>query len=366
MSEKRMKITFATDKDDFFDDLKEEANHYFTSKRISIYGNTFMYLKVLFLLLVYLMVYLTPFLFNVSQNQIFACYIFLGVWGLFLGVNVGHDAAHNSLFKQKKYNKWFMYIFDLLGLSSFNWKNRHVKGHHQYSNIMHYDPDIQQSPIVKIFPQDTHRVFHRFQWLYMPIVYAIFIPRWIFYRDFKDIFYEKIGGFNNRPYPSKEVIRMVLLKIVYITYIIILPSLVSGYGISVFIYAFLMLMVSSSLTILVVILTTHMLEHSEFPEPDENGVMPYSWAEHQMMTTSDYATNSFIITHLFGGFNHHVVHHLFQHVCHIHYPELTKIVVRVAAKHGIKYQSHRYILPAIYSHLKLLYNNGKQTNTLQV
>ena len=107
---------------------------------------------------------------------------------------MGHDAAHNSLFKTKKYNQWFMYIFDLLGLSSFNWKNRHVSGHHVFSNIMEYDPDIQQSAVVKIFPQDKTRSFHRFQWIYMPFIYAIFIPRWVFYRDFKDIFYTRIGG----------------------------------------------------------------------------------------------------------------------------------------------------------------------------
>ena len=62
-----------------------------------------------------------------------------------------------------------------------------------------------------------------------------------------------------------------------------------------------MLMISSSLTIVVVILTTHMLEDSEFPEPDENGMMPYSWAKHQILTTSDYATKSFLITHLLEG-----------------------------------------------------------------
>ena len=40
-----------------------------------------------------------------------------------------------------------------------------------------------------------------------------------------------------------------------------------------------MLMISSSLTIVVVLLTTHMLEDSEFPEPDENGMMPYIFGQ---------------------------------------------------------------------------------------
>ena len=55
----------------------------------------------------------------------------------------------------------------------------------------------------------------------------------------------------------------------------------------VIIWAMVLLMVCSSLTIAVVLLTTHMLEDSYFPEPDENGLMPYSWSKHQMLTTSD-------------------------------------------------------------------------------
>ena len=359
MNDQKIKITFPKEDDGFFDELKKEVYAYFISNNISIYGNKFMYIKIAFLFTIYILIYLLPFIFKLSQNQIFVSYIFLGIWSLFLGVNIGHDAAHNALFKNSKYNTLFMYIFDFLGLSSFNWKNRHVKGHHKYSNIMYYDPDIQQSNVVKIFPQDRSRSFHRYQWLYMPFIYAIFIPRWIFYRDFKDIFFKKIGGFYNRPFPIKEIFKMVIFKISYVTYLVFIPYWLLSFEIKVFVLAFLMLMISSSLTIVVVLLTTHMLEDSEFPEPDENGMMPYSWAKHQILTTSDYATKSFLITHLFGGFNHHVIHHLFQHICHVHYPALTKILEKVASKHNITYQSHRYILPAIFSHVKLLYNNGK-------
>ena len=47
-----------------------------------------------------------------------------------------------------------MHVFDFLGLSSYNWKKRHVGGHHIFPNIMS-DPDIQQSKVVKIYPQDS-------------------------------------------------------------------------------------------------------------------------------------------------------------------------------------------------------------------
>ena len=364
MSEQFKTIKFPPEEDGFYAKLREEVNAYFAETNQSIYGNGWMFLKVAALLGIYGVVFSFLFVSNLSPEYVLLCYAFLGIWGVFLGVNVGHDAAHNALFKISWYNRIFMHVFDFLGLSSFNWKNRHVSGHHVYSNIMEYDPDIQQSAVVKIFPQDQRRNFHRFQWIYMPFIYAIFIPRWVFYRDFKDVFYDRIGGFNNRPYPISEVMKMVLFKLLYLVYMVVLPCLMSGFSFGFFIGALSLLMVCSSLTIVVVLLTTHMLDDSCFPEPDEQGLMPYSWSKHQMHTTSDYATESAVVTHLFGGFNHHIIHHLFQHICHIHYPALTRILIRVAGEYGVPYRSKKYILPAMYSHFKLLYNNGLRSELI--
>ena len=79
---------------------------------------------------------------------------------------------------------------------------------------------------------------------------------------------------------------------------VFLPHWITDLPISVFLWGFLLLMICSSLTIVVILLTTHMLEDSNFPDPDENGVMPFSWAKHQVLTTSDYATDSLVVTHL--------------------------------------------------------------------
>ena len=121
MTDQFRNITFPAEDDGFFAELREEVNAYFKNNGKSIYGNTSMYLKIAGLLIVYMFVFSIPFIFPVKPIHIFMLFLFRD-WGVFLGVNVGHDAAHNSLFKNKKYNQWFMYIFDLLGLSSFNWK----------------------------------------------------------------------------------------------------------------------------------------------------------------------------------------------------------------------------------------------------
>ena len=153
MNDQKIKITFPKEDDGFFDELKKEVYAYFISNNISIYGNKFMYIKIAFLFTIYILIYLLPFIFKLSQNQIFVSYIFLGIWSLFLGVNIGNDAAHNALFKNSKYNTLFMYIFDFLGLSSFNWKRPIVKATYFFKKnifkISIKDPSWNKNSIYK-------------------------------------------------------------------------------------------------------------------------------------------------------------------------------------------------------------------------
>ncbi len=364
MNTESNQIRFLPEENEFLSDLRQEVKKYFTRTGKERFGDQRMHFKVVIMFVVYFGLYAAMLLGSSNVTYLFIWYAVIGVWGVFLGLNVGHDAAHNALFKTRKFNRWFLHVFDLLGTNSFNWKNRHVGAHHLYPNIMDYDSDIQQSSVVKIFPNDQHRSFHRFQWFYMPIVYMVYIFRWVVYRDFKDIFSQKIGGFQNRPYPKREVMKMLLFKAVYAGYIVVIPWSILDHSLHVLVGAFFVLTVFASLTITMVLLSTHVGEHANFPAPDENGFMSHSWSMHHMKTAGDFSTNSKLVTHLFGGFNHHVIHHLFQHICHIHYPELTTILQAVARKHGVEYRSEKHMFAAMYSHFKLLYNNGSSERSI--
>ena len=362
MSDAFALITFPPERDEFYADLRKEVSAYFKNAGHTHFGNRQMHVKVAVMFAVYFGLYACMLSASPSVEMLLVWYATIGVWGVFLGLNVGHDAAHFALFKSRKWNKVFLHVFDLLGTNSFNWKNRHVGAHHLFPNIMDHDSDIQQSDVVKIFPKDKHRSIHKVQWLYMPVVYMIYIFRWVVYRDFKDIFSPRLGGFDNRQYPAREIVKMLLFKLGYLGYIMVVPKLVLGFSWGQVFGAFVLLTVFASLTITMVLLSTHVGEHANFPEPDADGVMPHSWSHHHMLTAGDFATESALVTHLFGGFNHHVIHHLFQHICHIHYPALTKILIRVAAKHGVEYRSEKHMFLAMYSHFKLLYNNGNPIN----
>ena len=136
-------LYFQKETDTFYSDLKQEVNNYFKENKKSIYANSFFFFKAILFISIYIISYLSIYVFGESIYYLFFIYPFIGVWGVFLGLNVGHDAAHNAVFKKRKYNLILLYVFDLLGTNSYNWKNRHVGAHHLYPNIMNYDSDIQ-------------------------------------------------------------------------------------------------------------------------------------------------------------------------------------------------------------------------------
>lgn len=353
-------LKFSPENTDFYKELKTRIDHYFVSNNISTKANQKMLSKLIIMGLIYSLSYASIYMFGGNLLHLFIIYGFIGSWSVLLGLNMGHDAAHNAIFTKNKHNKYLLLIFELLGTSSYNWKNRHLGAHHVFPNVMDYDSDIQQSNIVKIFPEDKPTKIHFFQHLYMPFIYMFYIIRWLIYRDFKDVLSSNIGVFDNSNYPQREVYKMILSKLFYFFYLVILPSYFLELSFLTVSLAFFFLTICGSLTITLALLSTHVGENANFPAPDKNGVLPYSWSYHQVMTASDFGTENKLINLLFGGFNHHVIHHLFPHICHAHYPQLTPILKETCQKYNLPYRSEKHLAMAIISHFKLLKQNGRR------
>lgn len=97
----------------------------------------------------------------------------------------------------------------------------------------------------------------------------------------------------------------------------------------------------------------------EFLEKEKNGKVAGSWAAQQIATTADFAHNSFFWTHVSGGLNYQVVHHLFPGVNHTHYPALAPIIKRIADKYGVKYYAYSSFWTALADHFKHLHRMGR-------
>ena len=77
-----------------------------------------------------------------------------------------------------------------------------------------------------------------------------------------------------------------------------------------------------------------------------------------MNTTVDFARDSKWISWYIGGLNFQVEHHLFPKICHIHYPEIAKIVKQTAQECGIPYLENETFGQALRSHIITLKRLG--------
>ena len=79
-----------------------------------------------------------------------------------------------------------------MGANSYIWKIRHIRLHHNYPNVMGWDSDIEQSDIARIFPHGSYSKMHKYQHIYLPLLYPFYLINWLLIRDFKDFFNKKI------------------------------------------------------------------------------------------------------------------------------------------------------------------------------
>lgn len=353
----KQKIIFPSEPDSFYSDTKRLVKEYFNSEDLNKYGENKIIAKFIILKTIFWILYGLIFFFDSHIAILFGVYAILGPLSIILAINISHDAVHGVAHKNRQWNKYFCKQMDIIGANSYAWTKRHQFGHHTFPNTLDKDPDLTQTEVVKILPDATHRAFHKYQHIYVPFLYALYTINWIFIRDFKDFFSPKS---KIQKIPTIEYIKLFGFKALYLMIHVGLPWYFTSYTIGQILCAFLILHVAASYFLTIALVPSHVSEHSVFVTPDQSGKMPYSWSHHQMVTTTDFATKSKLITWIFGGFNHHVCHHLFPKVSHVHYAALTPIIKKMAQKHGIPYTHENSLWSAYISHYNLLKNNGKK------
>ncbi|MEZ4853329.1 fatty acid desaturase [Flavobacterium sp.] len=342
-------------KDDFFKKMiKEVQEKVLTNKNIqrkNIY-------KALFLLFLFCVFYACILLFGNTTKLLFLFYILMGFSMIVLFVNSFHDAAHNAVFFSKKQNRWFCYVLELFGSNSEIWIQRHILLHHPFPNVQNWDCDIKQSDLVRLFPNSKWYHFHKYQHIYMWFLYPFYTLIWLFSRDFKDFFGTK-DNYLKRVYtiPKIEYVKLFVSKLFMLFYMLGIPYLVLDQKFSTIFLAWFAMHLCSSVVGVVALISTHVDEEAVFPMPPEDGKMSMTWVEHQLTVTKDFSAGNPIADFLYGGFTHHVAHHLFPTVGHTYYPKITPIIRKYAATYNMPYTCYP-VFHAIRSHFRLLKNSG--------
>lgn len=352
------KVHFQPEPDLFFRTVRERVDAYFRTSGRSTYANPFFYLKALLLLGLYAGMYAVVITTD-TPGWALTAMILMGPLAILSGINIAHDAAHGAISRRQWVNHLAVRLFDVLGANAYMWQKRHVYSHHNYPNILNKDADLKQNPLVRIFPHDTYRPAHRYQYLYAPFLYLLYTLNWLYVRDFKDFFARDIGSLHIHKRNTREFVRLLISKAVYVGYVLVVPLLFSVLSWQQVCLGFIGMNMAASIMISLALIPSHVSDHSAFPLPDEHGYMPQSWSHHQLSTITDFATANPFLNFFFGGFNHHLAHHLFPRICHVHCVHITPIIRETAAEFGLPYKHEASFVRAYLAHFRLLRNNGR-------
>ncbi|WP_262152240.1 fatty acid desaturase family protein [Chryseobacterium foetidum] len=344
----------------FYATVRSRVDLFFSQQQLSQHANAPMWRKTAFFLTGFTGIYLVIISGLTPLWSLIPLSVLLGMFSAFVGFNVCHDAIHGSLSGNKKVNKMFGFIFNLIGANPYVWSITHNIVHHTYTNIPGHDEDIIVAPgLIRIAEEDEVNSIQRFQHWYAFPLYSLASLSWVFRKDYLKFFQKKIGSHQNR-HPKLEYFNLFFYKALYYFLFIILPLLVLDITWWQFLIGFLLLHIAEGLTMGLVFQLAHVVEGTDFPVPDDKGYIEEAWAEHQMRTTANFATHNKIAAFFLGGLNRQIEHHLFPKVCHIHYGEISVIVKKTALEFNLPYNENKSFLSALRSHFITLKRFGKE------
>src|SRR6478735_3490735 len=174
-------------------------------------------------------------LFTVNNATLFVLsFMGYGLCSLLLAFNFAHDLSHDTVFKNRKWNQFsFEFIYMLTGAHGASWKERHIDSHHFAPNVEHYDTDLNISKLIRVIPGSKSSWYHRFQHLYAPLAYTTYSLFWVFIKDPVVLY----GG-KEEAKPFRHHLSFWIQKIIYLSYLLVLPLLYSGHSWPIIVLAF--------------------------------------------------------------------------------------------------------------------------------
>jgi linoleoyl-CoA desaturase len=349
------------EKTQFLKTLKTRVDQYFIDNKIEKTANTKMKFKSFVMLSMYLVPIISIYLFHPLPTWILMiCYIVSGFGAAGVGMSVMHDSIHGAYSENKWVNKILGLSLNFIGGYDVNWKLQHNILHHTYTNITNLDEDISQRLKMRWSPHFKFHPAQRFQHIYAFLAYCLATLSWVFIKDFKQFYNYSQNGVNKGTKNQKalDLLKLIISKVVYWIYMLIIPIGFLGYAPGIIITGFLIMHAITGFVLSTIFQLAHVVEHAEFPLPNDAGNIENEWAIHQLQTTADFGHDSKLLTWYTGGLTHQIEHHIFPDICHIHYPKIAPIVEETAKEYGIIYNNNPTYFGALKSHYRILKKFG--------
>lgn len=345
----------------FFKTLNKRVNDYFKDNNIKRTGNWKLYSKAIVMFSLLLLPLISILVFDLPTWANIIGMILIGVGMAGVGMNVMHDANHESFSSRKWVNKLMGSSIYILAGNDYNWKVQHNVLHHTYTNIQGHDEDIDAGRIIRFSKHSKWLKIHKYQKYYSFFLYGLLTVNWAITTDFKQTYQylKRKLSYGKFPNPATQWTKLIIGKIIYYALWVVLP-LYLGFAWYEVLIGFFIMHYTAGIILSVVFQLAHVMPNTEMPTPDKDGNMKNTWAIHQLYTTSNFAPKNWLVEFYTGGLNHQVEHHLFAHISHIHYDKLAKIVKDTAEEFSLPYNEYKTFWKAVKEHYHQLNVLGKQ------
>ncbi len=271
-----------------------------------------------------------------------------------IGFNVQHDGNHGGFSRSKWVNRGAGFTLDLIGASSYFWKDKHNHNHHVYTNIPHEDADIDLGWLARLSDDHNWYWFHRYQQFYLWFLYCFVHLRYL-YSDGQRMMFGKKDGLTVRYPEGVDLAGLLIGKVIFLTFAFAIPLTLHRFW-AVF-GAYVAVSMVMGIIFSVVFQLAHTVDVVEHPS-HRDGPQRAEWVVHQIRTTANFATRSRFLRVALGGLNFQREHHLFPKISHVHYPAIENIVKQVCAEHQIEYCENKTVVQALRSHYRFVKSMG--------
>lgn len=349
--------------EDFYLVMKQRVEAYFKKNKINPRTHSHMMIKSLVILVGYFACYYLAFFWSSSFFLSLAFALGMGFFAAEVGVSIQHDGNHGA------YTSWcgFGYIMgaslDLVGASSFMWRQQHVVGHHSFTNVDNYDPDIRvkDPDIRRVVDTQPRQWYHSYQHVYLAALYGLLALKSIFLDDFNAYFSGSIGPVKLAKLTPVEFSILFGGKALYAFYMFVLPSLYCVHSAGTFLSLYVASQLITGWMLAFLFQVAHVVDDVEFPTPEESDgklKVKGGWAAMQVATTTDFSAQSLFWSHVSGGLNNQIEHHLFPGVCHLYYPAIQPIVKETCKEFDVPYVAYPSFWAALVAHFAHLKKVG--------
>ena len=347
---------------EFYRTLKQRVDRYFKDHNLDPKYDPWMFVRYAFFL--GFAFFCTFTVMHNHENMPFS-FLMTVLWGFdvaLVAMTFTHDSSHFSITHKPWVWRVFGSVHDLFhGASIFMWIHQHTMGHHPFTNIDGRDPDIathgSKPDLRRIKHQQPWIPRYLYQHIYVPLVYC-FLGLKTRFQDFLLLKSGRNSAMALTIPTYSQLIQFYTGKFLHLNYRFTLLYLYMPLW-KVILFNFIAEFVGSYWLALV-FQTSHVISEVEWPQPDENNELQRDWAELQVATTQDYATDSWFWSVFTGSLNHQTVHHLFPGILQSHYIKLTPILRDTCREFGVTYHCVPTFWEALGCHINHLKRLGQE------